>query len=264
MKRILLFGIISLLFASFALSQASREIKKTVDLNKDGELAIDTYKGSITIATWDKPQVEITARIEADPDMWGHRSDDAVKETDVRIEGSGTEVRIKTDYDEIKNHSSFFGLFGDDSGNLPSVHYTITMPATARLDIKDYKSKSRIADVKGSIEFNTYKGEVDFTNIAGAIDLETYKGDVTIEYAKFSGENRFKTEKGHLRVHMPSDASFDLDADLGRRADFSSEFETGFQRRHRESSMYHTTINGGGPSLHVETEKGDIRLLKKG
>jgi hypothetical protein len=54
------------LYVSSASSQVSREIHKTLPLKSDGRLVIDTYKGSITIATHDKPQVEVDVKIESD------------------------------------------------------------------------------------------------------------------------------------------------------------------------------------------------------
>ena len=46
-------------FVLTALSQSSREINKIIPLKLDGHLLIDTYKGTITVTTYDKPQVEV-------------------------------------------------------------------------------------------------------------------------------------------------------------------------------------------------------------
>ena len=47
-------------------AQESREVNKTVPLPKDGQVSIDTYKGSVNVDTWEKAEVSITARILAD------------------------------------------------------------------------------------------------------------------------------------------------------------------------------------------------------
>ncbi len=253
----------ALLFSTASvLAQEMREVKKTVELNKTGEVTIDTYKGSITIETWDKPQVEIYAKIE--PDGWDRHDREKVRDTEIRIHDSPEHVSIETDYDALKSHSSwFFGLFGDDEGSLPFVHYTITMPSTARLHIKDYKSESKISDLNASMEMNTYKGKVSIRNFEGSIDLETYKGEIRTDFAKLTGDSRFETYKGSIDITLPKGAGFEFAGDIGRRADFNSDFDLSVKGRHRSAERYSGPVNGGGPLLRVNTEKGVVRLKEK-
>jgi len=255
--------IVIIVFSAAAYCQMSREVKKTVELNKDGEVFIDTYKGSITITTWDSPQVEILARIEADPG--DHDRNENVRDTEIRIDDSPSRVRIKTDYDRLHNHRSwFFGWFDDNSMILPFVHYTISMPRTAQLTIKDYKSDTKISNLNAPVDLNTYKGTVNIIGLDGAIDLETYKGEVTIDLTKLAGSSRIETYKGRIDVTMPRDGGFDLNTDLGRRANLDSDFDTIVRSsRHRDDESYRASINGGGPRLLISSEKGDIRLKKK-
>ena len=242
-----------------ALAQESREVKKTVDLARDGEVYIDTYKGSITISSWDKPQVAIEAKIE--PDGRSRHNERKVRDTEIRIDDSPRELRIVTDYDRIKSHSwDFFGLFDGEDGSLPFVHYTITMPRTAHLRIKDYKSDSRIEGLESKIVLETYKGTVSIRDASGPLDLETYKGDVTVGCAKLSGDARVETYKGSVEFTLPRSAAFTLDADIGRRADLDSDFNLTVNRRHRGEETYRTEVNGGGPVLRISTDKGKIRL----
>jgi len=251
-----------LLAGHLAFSQDTKEVKKTVDLSRDGEVYINTYKGSIEIETWDKLQVEIYARIQ--PDGWDRHNKEKVRDTEIRIEDSRDEVSITSGYDDLKSHSSgFFGLFGDNSGSLPFVHYKISMPASARLRIKDYKSESKIVNLQSSLRMNTYKGTVVVRNLEGSADIETYKGDVRVDFARMSGDTRFDTYKGNIEITLPGKAGFELDADVGRRGSLQSDFETFVKSRHRYEEQCRTTINGGGPSLKVNTEKGDIRLERK-
>ena len=245
-----------------AFSQETREVKKTVDLNKDGEVSIDTYKGSITIHTWDKPQVEVNARIE--PDGHDRYSKEKVRDTEIDIDGSTHNLYIKSDYEDLKSHSSWLsGLFGEDSGALPFVHYTISMPATARLRIKDYKSESRIEDLKASLEINTYKGTVNARRLEGSIDLDTYKGEVTLDYASLKDDSRLKTYKGRIELSLPKDASFTLDTEIGRHGDFDSDFSVTTPGRLRHHDRSHGSVGSGGPLLEVNNEKGTVRLRAK-
>jgi len=253
-----------LIVASLSFAQATREVKKSVSLAADGTLSLDTYKGSITITTWDKNEVEIVAVIEADDEMWSRGDDEAkVEDTEIRIDGSGGEVRIKSDYDKLKRRSSkLWGIFDGDTGSLPFVHYTIKMPATADLRVKDYKSESNITDVKGDITFDTYKGEVNMTGVEGAMDFETYKGDVRIAFTTFKSSNRFETYKGEIEIVVPRNSGFELDADMGDKGDLRTDFTVSERSRSRRdrSRLYQGDVNGGGPRLTLETYKGTYRL----
>lgn len=252
-----------LLIVPFAYAQDSREITKTVPLKADGEVTIDTYKGSIKITTWDKPQVEIHAVIEADDNFDTKYSEEKVRDTDVRIDATESRVSIKTDYDNIRErHHDFFSWFGDGSGSLPLVHYTISMPATANLSIKDYKSTSSVQNLRAGLEFNTYKGEVEIAGLEGSLKLETYKGEARVEINTVKDRCRVETYKGRVTISLPKGSGFDLDADLGYRTSFSTDFDFEMHERgrHHSNAEYHGPVNGGGPSLALRSTKGDIRL----
>ena len=255
--------ILAVCCGNLSFSQRTKEVRKTVDLNANGRVSIKTYKGSITIDTWEKPRVEIVATVEPD----GHHRDDEelVRETEIRIDESPDEVRIESDYDRLEHHRrhSFWGFFVGENITLPFVHYTITMPRTARVAIDDYKSESHITDLHAPLKLETYKGTVSVDGLAGSIDLETYKGEVTVTLAKLDSDSRLKTEKGKFDINFAPEAGCTIDLDIGRRADYHSDFDTArLNRRHGEDRMT-TTINGGGPSLRIETKKGEIRLRKK-
>jgi hypothetical protein len=265
MKSKFAIGVLTMILLSISISfsQKTKEVKKTVDLNVDGKVYIDTYKGSITIETWEKSQVSIMAKIE--PDGWYHDDERNVQETEIRIDDSPSSVHIQSDYDRLKRHHShsFLGMFGVDNLTLPFVHYTITMPKTAKLEIKDYKSDSRITGLRASLRMETYKGNVTIENLEGSVNLETYKGKVDVDLAKLTGNSKLETGKGELTVSLASNAGCDLDVELGRKADFHSDFQTVDLRRHRNDEQFRATINGGGPELRIETEKGNVRLRKR-
>ena len=264
-KMILCTALLAVFTLGFiARAQESREVNKTVPLTKDGQVSIDTYKGSVNIETWEKEEVSINVRIEADG--WGRNEDEKVRDTDIRIDASAGSVSIETNYKRVerRNHS-FLDIFDGEFGNLPFVHYTIKMPATAKLRIKDYKSEIDVANLRSDMVLDTYKGEVDIRSLSGGLDLETYKGECRIEFAAMSSESRFETYKGEIKITVPSKAGFQLDADVGRRGDFDSDFQfvSSTSGRSRRDYYYRGDVNGGGPALRLRTEKGSFRLIHR-
>jgi len=189
-----------------------------------------------------------------------------VQETEIRITGEGDEVRIKTDYSRLRSHHrGFFGMF-DDNINQPSVYYTIKMPKTARLTLKDYKSKSTVADLQSDLRIDTYKGEVEVSNLTGSVELKTYKGDSRVSFSKLAGDSEFESSKGNVEITLPKSTGFVIDYDLGRRAGFRTDFavESVSRARHRrEEARSSETVNGGGPHIHLSSDKGDFSIREE-
>ncbi|MBA4312462.1 MAG: hypothetical protein C0417_07510 [Chlorobiaceae bacterium] len=253
---------VAISFNSPVICQATRTITKTIDLPLDGMVSIDTYKGSITVITWDNPKVEIIAEIEADGE--GDYEEEKVYDTEIKIRERKNEVAIITDYDRVHDHHSwFFDWFGVNSGSMPFVHYRISMPVTASLKIKDYKSDTKITDLKSSLTMETYKGSVIVQRFEGAIDLETYKGDVEVHIAQLADDSKFETYKGDIEIFIPEKNSVTIDAVLGRRVEFDSDFDIQFKRQSRHDKRILNDLNGGGKVIKLRSEKGNIRLLKQ-
>jgi hypothetical protein len=268
MKRfpaILLLSIASMLLSATLSAQESKEVKKSGPLNADGRLYVDTYKGGISVTGWDNAEFEVTARVEAD-DERGRYAAEKVQDTEIRIEASSSSVRIKTDYDRVeRRHRSFWDLFDGNSGNLPLVYYTIKMPRTAELVIKDYKSETTVSDLRSDVEINTYKGEVKVNELDGGLALETYKGEVWADFAKLARRSRFETYKGEIHIKVPKGQGMDVEGDIGRHARFDSDFDIRerYRSRYRSDYDFRTSVNGGGPVVHLKTEKGTIQLLER-
>lgn len=258
-----------LLSLSTAFSQASREINKTIPLKPDGHLTIDTYKGSITITTHDKSEVEVNVKIESDD--WD--SEDAardVEDTEIDFRGTSNAATIHTNYHKVErnNYHDFWDWITDPhetSNALPLVHYTIKMPRTAELRIKDYKSKSYIEGLISNLTLNTYKGTIEVVDLSGGIDLETYKGDVRISFAALKRDSHFETYKGNITVNVPNNTGFELRTEFERRVNFNTDFDVeklARDRKHRHYD-YSGKMNGGGPTVEFSSTKGSIRLHAK-
>ena len=249
MTRVVVFA----LTAIAALNAADyKDVNKTVSLNPNGAVTIENHKGSIQVTTWDRPQVDIKARIEAEPQTtMDRRRFDA---TEVLIDSSADSVRIRTHYPE------FDGCCSDDTGNNPQVRYTIQMPRTGHLTIHDHRSSTEISDLHGALRIDTHRGTVRVHGLAGPVDLSTHRGDITIEFAALAGSSSIDTYRGNVELFLPRDSRFDVQADLGRHANLDTDFafitRTASVRRGRVQA----SINGGGPALRLTTYRGDVRL----
>ena len=224
----------------------SKDIHRTFPLDSRGHVTIDTYKGSIHVSTWDRNEIDIAVRIEEDGDVFAQTA----KRADVHFDASSIDVRIT---------SSDQWFFLD--GVAPLYHYTIRMPRTASLRIKDYKSDSEISDLSGDLQLETYKGSVQLRNHSGGLTVNTYKGDVRADFAAVTAPVRIDTYKGNIDLRMSRDSRFDLSTDLGRRGgDPDNDFARYVRTSNLRDRTHRSQVNGGGPEVRVRSYKGEFSL----
>lgn len=237
-------------------AQDFKEVEKTFSIDPNGTLSIETYKGTIKIVTWDKPDIYIHAKMESDDSGWFLTSEEEqLENVKVVFNAHDNYVSVKSEYQKAESwHESETRAF---------VHYQIKMPKTVELKVDDYKSNTTIHDLKSKIDFETYKGTVTIKDVTGPIDLETYKGDIEITFDALKDNCNLETYKGSINLYVPSNAAFNLDLDLGKKGDFSSDFDIdGSSRSRKNRDEIKESINGGGPYIEFTTYKGEINIRK--
>lgn len=244
---------IASLFTAATLGAAEfKDVNKTVALHSNGSITLENHKGSIHVTTWDRAEVEIQARIQAEE---GNSMDRRRFEgTEVRIDSSGDTVRIQTHYPD------FNSCCGSDDGNNPEVRYTIRMPRTGRLTIRDHRSETQIADLGGALDIDTHRGTVKVERLGGPLQLTTHRGDVTVGFAAFTGNSRIDTHRGTIELSLPKESRFNVETDLGKHASVNSDFPMVTRSSNRQSESMQGSVNGGGPTLDIKTFRGNIRL----
>jgi len=232
-----------------------KDVNRTVALSANGVVDVETHKGSIKVSTWDRQEVEIQARIEAEPgtSMDRRRFDG----TDVQIDSSADSVRIKTHYPDFNWCCTF------DNGTNPEVRYTIRMPKSARLAIRDHRSDTEVTGLQGRLDLTTHRGTVHVRGLSGPLHLDTHRGEINVEFASFAANSSIKTYRGTVELSMPASSRFDLQSDLGRHGAIDTDFAVMTHTIRRRGESIQGAVNGGGPSLRIETYRGEIRLRKK-
>jgi hypothetical protein len=252
MRKIAIIVSVLLVAASIAGASSDKRIHKAVALNPNGSLSIDTHNGTVVVTTWAQPTVDVAARIEA---VEFGSAEDVVK-TDVRVTGSGSSVRIESDYSRVPTHLRWFGM----SRHLPLIHYTISMPATARLEIEDHNASVRVSGLRNDLRVNSHNGGVQVSDFDGAASIETHNGSVRVAYSRFAKSSQFETHNGTIEVRLPPNSRFHVNAN-GHHMGIDSDFPTVITKGPREG-RYVGDVNGGGPELRVSTHNGSLRLKK--
>lgn len=252
-KHVLLLSALLSLFATVAFA-ADRRVHQTVNLDQNGRFELVAHNGSITVTTWNQPRVEIDARIE--PGEWGYEED--VDKVDIRISGSGRSVRVETNYDKVGYHTSGW-LFVSSNRSLPPVHYTISLPAGAAVDIEEHNASVRVSGLTADVRVSGHNGRIDVLDHAGAADITAHNGDIRVAFTRFGKASEIETHNGSIEVRMPGDSRFDIDAS-GHHMGVDSDFPVVAKSLSR--GTYVGNVNGGGTPLRISTHNGSVRLRR--
>lgn len=246
---------------SSATAQApARTVDGTVSLDPNGEVEIDNHEGSITVTTWNRDEVRYEAEImptDEDPDA---------ENVAIRVREQGNRLRLATEHDEGDDESKIFG-FGEDGWqwggiNIPDVHYTVTMPATADLVVDDHESRIDVSGVRGEAQVDTHEGPIsiedqhgdvivdshesrmDLGRVVGNIKVDTHEGVLTVDeldgglrvdthdgevdvtFASLTDDVSIETHDGDATLSLPAGTGFDINTDFDDDdADLRSDFD---------------------------------------
>jgi DUF4097 and DUF4098 domain-containing protein YvlB len=109
----------------------------------------------------------------------------------------------------------------------------------------------------GDVVVSTGSGRSTLTGITGSVRVKAGSGRITID-GRQEGDWKLDTGSGSVRVSLPADAAFDLDAESssgGIDVDHPLTIEGRISKKHVVG-----TVRGGGPRLEIETGAGRIRV----
>jgi len=109
----------------------------------------------------------------------------------------------------------------------------------------------------GDVTVSTGSGASELTGVAGAVRVSAGSGRITID-GRQEGDWDLQAGSGTIRVTLPADAAFDLDAESssgGIDIDHPLTVEGRISHRHIVGQ-----VRGGGPLLKIDTGSGGIRI----
>src|SRR5689334_3219387 len=218
---------ISLLLASVVACGPARfreaEFEKTLPVTNDRvNLSVETSAGGITVRSGSDNSVRIRARIRVRESFFGGRSADEKArkiQENPPIEQQGNTIRITRPADA-------------DLRENVTIQYEITVPAHTQLTANSGAGNANIRglalqvdattgagtitaeDLAGDVRLHTGAGTVDARSIGGALEIESGAGTIRAQGAP-RHDWRIKAGAGSIRLEVPAQASFDLDAQSG-------------------------------------------------
>lgn len=228
------------LFALFAgEAAAQKRFSRTYPAGQNVRLTLMNRSGTVTVEGWNRPEINITASLEAP------------SATIVPQSLSGTIV---------------INVLRDNQGkDVGDVNFTIRVPVNAMVDIETRIGNLNVSNVRSGLvrAHISSEGDIILTNIyATAVRAENGIGDIFFDGEILEGGTyRFSSMKGNINIRIPFTSSFRLVATapstrnitLGAFANSGTNFGDG----RRVVGKF----GDGSATLTVTNQKGGIGFL---
>jgi DUF4097 and DUF4098 domain-containing protein YvlB len=276
MKNLLVVVAAGLALAAMPALGSEATFERNLSFSGQADLSVVTGSGNIHLTVGSGSQIHVVGHVHSN---WG-ASEDRVKEIAANppIEQTGNIIRIG------ERHENFHNI---------SIDYEIRAPANVILNAGSGSGDVTDNGVGENAKLNTGSGTIHASGLHGSFAVGTGSGDI---YAEQTGEGDVKAEtgsgnielhdlhgalrahtgSGDIKVHGTPAAGWRLGTGSGSVEVWSgdapltldAETGSGTVRTDREmltqgsSDKHHVTgkLNGGGPTVRVETGSGDIRI----
>src|SRR5215475_5173788 len=275
-------AVTALLLAPAALLAADGTFDKTLQTSGAVTLYVNTGSGYIHITPGSDSSVHIVGHVHAS--KWNSWIDSGSPEQRVQQVVSNPPIEQSGNTITIGKHTEYHNI---------SIDYDITTPKGTDLTGNSGSGDIHVSDLSGPAKLNTGSGTIEASGLSGRTTLETGSGDIRAEMLSStgvkaqtgSGSIRLKnvqgdlyaeTGSGDMEIQGQPTASWRLQTGSGSvtiatgSSKFSLDASTGSGSVHSDPPItthgsfekHHITgdVNGGGPTVRVETGSGDIRI----
>lgn len=260
-------------------SQSEGRFERLFSVNGRVRLEIETDSGTVRVSTGEPGAVRIRGILRANPSIFG------LGDPESRVQELAADPPIKQDGNDIR--------VGHDSGNwlLGSITLLldVTVPQDSSVHARADSGGIRIEGVRGPVDCRTDSGyveavgigsdvrakadsgRIEIRQVAGGVEAKVDSGDLValeiggrIEARADSGDIqlsqtvaaplRAKADSGRIRVRLAAGSGYTLRA----RADTGNIHVPDLTRSERSKKEVSGDIRGGGPSVDLEADSGDI------
>jgi DUF4097 and DUF4098 domain-containing protein YvlB len=235
---------------------------------RNGDLEVNDITGSVSL-TSDNAGVHLK-NIGGDARLDLRRSDVVHMESvqgAVDIKGRGSDLELE----DIGGPVSVNGAY---NGTIQLRHLTKPLrftgpqtelslegvPGQIHMTLGDFAA----TDVVGPTRLSSRSRDVEISNFAGALDVTVERGDLALSTGKLPlGRIQARSRSGDIRLSLPAAAQFTISASTNN-GDIANDFGGPLKL---EQSGRRGTLRGSvgnGPSVELETRRGQIMVQKAG
>ncbi len=232
----------------------TERFEQTYPLNANGRVSVSNVNGSITIETWDNPQVKLEAVKIAD-------SKERLMEVEIKIDARQDSFSVETDYENMRSRN---GDKNRNNGKL-QVEFHLIVPRGAILDeIETVNGSISISNAVNTTKASAVNGEVKATNLRGTANLSTVNGTVEADFEQLQAGSRISlnTVNGTVNLTIPSDANATIKAD-SLNGNISNDFGLPMHKGQYIGRNLYGRIGSGDVQIKLNSVNGGLSIRRK-
>ena len=222
---------------------AQKKFSKTYPASQNVRLHLLNRSGTVTVEGWNRPEVNISAYLEAPAANIAPQS------------LSGT---------------IYINLVKDNQGrgDVGSVNFTIRVPYDSRVDIETKIGNLNVSNVRGGLvrAHISSDGDITLTNISsGAVSAQNGIGNIFFDGEILAGgKYRFTSMRGDINLRVPSNSAFRLIATApSTRSINLGSFSGGNMQFVGDGRRVVGQFGDGSATLTVTNQRGSIAFIRR-
>lgn len=230
-------------------AEAREEWKKSYTVDAGGTLKIENTNGKMVVRPGTGNTVEIVAtriaKAGSDEDARKLLAEERIEES---VSGSSITISSR------RARMNFGG------GRQYQVDYEVRAPIGIALDLSATNGTIDVSEWEGRVAMSATNGELTGRGLKGEVDASTTNGRVEIRLAALAERGvKVETTNGEVTVEVPRDAKGRVlarvtNGDISVSGLNAEAAPTNTRRR------YEAVLNGGGPTISVETTNGGVNV----
>lgn len=246
-----------------------QRVSKTFPVGGVPRVRVETFDGSITVRTWDKPEVALIT-IKRARDEWEMRG------INLRAEQNGSEVFVSASFDKAFSREATFNGQRVLS-NSASADLEVYVPRNVNLHATSGDGGIRAEGMTGDLKLRTEDGSIEASNVHSRLQARTDDGQIDI--TDFEGEADARTNDGPINLagrftqlkawtkdgEISLTLPVDVNATIETRAGLVSNRDgvaTAESVGNSSPNVKHWRVGNGGSTFELGTEKGSIYLRR--
>jgi DUF4097 and DUF4098 domain-containing protein YvlB len=221
---------------------AQQRVSRNFPAGKNVRLELKNLSGTITVETWKRDEIKITALMEAPKVHFNPRQTDAGLVIDI---------------------------VGDNRGrnDVGDVNFKVQVPARSSVDLETRRGQINVSNIQGDmVRAHVWtSGDIQLYGINSArVFASNTTGDIFFdgEFAS-GGTYEFKSGQGTITLQLPVNCGFRLVATAPAKKISMGDFWSGNMKSLGEGRRITGDVGDGRASVTVTNYQGDIKFVRR-
>jgi len=211
-----------------------------------GSVAVENIQGEITVAGWDRAEVEVTAA------KIGTGRDEQLDDVRVVAELGLQSLKITTVYPPRLDEPV-------------RVNYRLRVPRQLRLSwLRTLEGNISVHDIEGSVDARTLSGDIEQTDVTGRVVARTLTGNILVSLRALPASTPpllLDTVNGNIALLLPPRPNADLElSTVAGTIEGDYAFEVSSTPG---DSTRRARLGLGGVTISLRTVRGSIRVAQR-